>query len=89
MCSNELEHNLLICYTGQTRVSDNIIDDQMNRYKRGKNECLIGMKRLRKITVEMKNALLQRKLNKFGELLYEAWENKKRCQLIKGIVPKV
>ena len=54
---NELEHNLILCYTGKTRVSDNIIDDQVNRYKRGKDECLIGMKRLKEITVEMKNAL--------------------------------
>lgn len=36
------------------------------------------MKRLKEITVEMKNALLRKKLNKFGELLYEAWENKKK-----------
>jgi len=75
---NELEHNLILCYTGKTRVSDNIIDDQVNRYKRGKDECLAGMKRLKEITVEMKNALLRRKLSKFGELLYEAWENKKK-----------
>ena len=36
------------------------------------------MKRLQEITVEMKNALLWRELNRFGELLYEAWENKKK-----------
>ena len=36
------------------------------------------MKRLKEMTVEMKNALLRRKLNKFGELLCEALGNKKK-----------
>ena len=72
---------MLLCYTGQTRISDNIIDDQENRYKRGKDGCLVGMKRLKEITVEMNNALLRRKLNKFGELLCESWGNKKSYQL--------
>jgi D-glycero-alpha-D-manno-heptose-7-phosphate kinase len=36
------------------------------------------MKKLKEIAVEMKNVLLRRELNKFGELLYEAWENKKK-----------
>lgn len=86
---NEQEHKLILCYAGKTKVLDNIIDDQVNRYKKREDECLIGMRRLKEITVEMKNALLRRKLNKFGKLLYEAWENKKRCQPIKGVVPKV
>jgi len=75
---NELEHNLILCYTGKTRVSDNIIDDQVNRYKKGEAECLESMKKLKEITIKIKNALLHRELNKFGELLYEAWENKKK-----------
>jgi galactokinase/mevalonate kinase-like predicted kinase len=29
---NELEHNLLLCYTGSTRRSDRIIEDQKRRY---------------------------------------------------------
>jgi len=74
---NELEHNLILCYTGKTRIADNIINEQVGRYKKRDNECLTGMKRLKEIAVEMKNVLLRRELNKFGELLYEAWENKK------------
>ena len=75
---NELEHNLILCYTGKRRVLDNIIDDQVDRYKKGEDKCLAGMKKLKQITVEMKNALLRRKLSKFGELLHESWENKKK-----------
>lgn len=75
---NELEHNLLLCYTGRTRLSAKIIDDQVGRYERGEEETLKGMRKLKEIATEMKNALLQRKLNEFGELLHHAWENKKR-----------
>jgi D-glycero-alpha-D-manno-heptose-7-phosphate kinase len=32
---NELEHNMLLCFTGKTRVSDRIIDDQTERYRGG------------------------------------------------------
>jgi len=75
---NELEHNLLLCYTGGTRLSARIIEDQVGRYERGEEETLQGLCQLKEITIEMKNALLQRRLNEFGELLHCAWENKKK-----------
>jgi len=75
---NELEHNLLLCYTGGTRLSAKIIEDQVSRYERGEGEALQGLRQLKEMTIEMKNALLQRKLNEFGELLGHAWENKKK-----------
>lgn len=75
---NELNHNFLLCYTGKTRMSGNIIEDQVNRYNRGEKETLAGMGQLKAIAVEMKNALLQRKLDDFGALLHEAWIAKKR-----------
>ena len=75
---NELEHNLLLCYTGRTRLSAKIIDDQVGRYERGEEETLKGMRKLKEIATEMKNALLRRRLSEFGKLLHHAWENKKR-----------
>ena len=32
---NELEHNMLLCYTGATRRSDGVIEDQTARYEGG------------------------------------------------------
>jgi len=75
---NELEHNLLLCYTGKTRVSSGIIDDQVSRYEKGEEESLEGLRALKKITIEMKNALLQMRICEFGELLHLEWENKKK-----------
>jgi D-glycero-alpha-D-manno-heptose-7-phosphate kinase len=74
----ELEHNLLLCYTGMTRQSDHIIADQTARYERSDEGALAGLRAQKELAVEMKNALLQRRLRDFGDLLHTAWEAKKR-----------
>ena len=74
----ELEHNLLLCYTGMTRQSDHIIADQTARYERNDEEALAGLRAQKELAVAMKNALLQRRLRGFGDLLHTAWEAKKR-----------
>lgn len=74
----ELEHNLLLCYTGTTRQSDHIIEDQMGRYERGDEGATSGLQAQKELALEMKNALLQRRLREFGELMNTAWEAKKR-----------
>lgn len=74
----ELEHNLLLCYTGSTRQSAHIIEDQMGRFMRGDTEATAGLRAQKELAVEMKNALLQRRLSEFGDLLHTAWEAKKR-----------
>jgi D-glycero-alpha-D-manno-heptose-7-phosphate kinase len=75
---NELEHNLLLCFTGRTHMSAHIIEDQTARYNRGDTANLEGLRRQKSLAGEMKNLLLQRKLQDFGELLHEAWEYKKK-----------
>lgn len=74
----ELEHNLLLCYTGTTRQSDRIIDDQMGRYVAGNSDATEGLKAQKQLAVDMKNALLQRRLGDFGDLLHQSWQAKKR-----------
>jgi D-glycero-alpha-D-manno-heptose-7-phosphate kinase len=69
---------MLLCYTGQTRASDGIIDDQTSRIETGESEALEGLHMQKRLAVEMKNALLQRRLNEFGSLLGSAWEEKKK-----------
>lgn len=75
---NELQYNLLLCYTGKTRLSQNIITTQVENYRRGEREAVQAMDELKAITVEMKNALLQGRLNEFGALLHTAWASKKK-----------
>ncbi len=75
---SELEHNLLLCYTGATRRSDDIIGDQTLRFEQGDEATLDGLRMQKGLAVEMKNALLRGRLTTFAELLGSAWEYKKR-----------
>jgi len=75
---NELEYRLLLCYTGRTRLSANIISSQVESYTKKEVDVLAAMDELKKITIELKNAMLQSRLDDFGRLLHEAWINKKK-----------
>lgn len=75
---NELEYQLMLCYTGQTRLSAGLIEKQVGYYREGRAETLAGMKELKRITYEMKDALVQGRLYDFAELLRESGESKKR-----------
>ena len=75
---HELEHNMLLAYTGRTRQGDHIIDDPTKRFEGGDSGALEGMRMQKDLAVEMKNALLRRRLDEFGELLGTAWGFKKQ-----------
>jgi len=75
---NELEHNLLLVYTGRTRLSDHIIDDQMHRYEAGEADSVEGLRQQRSLAREMKDALLRGRHEDFGRLLDDAWQAKRR-----------
>ena len=74
----ELEHNLLLVYTGMTRQSDHIIDDQTARFERRDEATVSGLREQKELATLMKNALLQGRLDEFGDLLATSWEAKKR-----------
>lgn len=75
---NELQYNLLLCYTGRTRLSGKIIETQRANYARRDEDVLLAMDEMKVITIEMKNALLQGRLDDFGRLLHDGWINKKK-----------
>jgi D-glycero-alpha-D-manno-heptose-7-phosphate kinase len=75
---NELEHNLLLCYTGNTRRSDEIIRDQTARFEEHNSETTAALNEQKHLAIEMKNALLRGRLDDFGCLMHTAWESKKR-----------
>lgn len=74
---NELEHNLLLCYTGTTRRSDHIIEDQTQRFIKSETDTLRALREQKQLATDMKNALLRQKLDDFGDLLHSAWSSKK------------
>jgi D-glycero-alpha-D-manno-heptose-7-phosphate kinase len=75
---HELEHNLLLRYTGKPRSNDGIIQDQVGRYEHHDDAALEGLRRQKTLAVEMKNLLLQRRLEDFGARLDTAWLYKKK-----------
>lgn len=75
---DELNYNLLLCYTGRRRLSANIIEEQINGFVKGKKDVVEAMDELKNVTIRMKNALLQARIDDFGRLLHYAWESKKK-----------
>jgi len=75
---NELEYNLLLCYTGKTRLSAHILDRQISSYVHKQVEVVRALDTLKDITLAMKNKLLRGKLDDFGDLLHEGWLNKQK-----------
>ena len=75
---NELEYHLLLCYTGRTRLSANIIDTQVSNYEKRDDDVMDAMEKIKESAIQLKNALLQNRLDDFGSLLHEAWMHKKR-----------
>lgn len=75
---NELQYNLLLCGTGRTRLSENIIREQIGNYLGNKTEAIAAMRIQKEIAIEMKNSLVTGKLNDFASLLDFAWVTKKK-----------
>ena len=74
---NELEYSLLLCYTGKTRPSANILDRQIGAVQANADDVMRSLDHSKVIATEMKNLLLRGRLREFGELLHVAWEEKK------------
>jgi D-glycero-alpha-D-manno-heptose-7-phosphate kinase len=75
---NELNYNLLLSYTGKNRLSSGIIDTQIKNYMDKNADVISAMNELKSITVDLKNSLLRGRLGDFGNLLNDAWLNKKK-----------
>jgi len=75
---HELEYNLLLCFTGGTRGSDHIIEDQTSRYQAQESSTPDGLEMQKELATAMKDALLQGNLSEFGGLLDRAWRYKKQ-----------
>jgi D-glycero-alpha-D-manno-heptose-7-phosphate kinase len=80
----ELEKHLILAYISPRSAgeSNNIIDDQTKRYMAGDRNTLEGFDRAKEIAIEMRYALLRGDLLRFGELLHQGWEAKKRFSLM-------
>ena len=75
---NELESCCLLYYTQISRVSSEIIKDQMQHVEAKEDKPIEAMHQLKKQAFMMKEALLKGELNRFGEILDFGWNYKKQ-----------
>lgn len=70
---NELEKRLVLCYTGKSRLSGNLISTVMGAYLEGRPETVGALRNLRRLARELKTILITGDLQAFGEVLLENW----------------
>jgi D-glycero-alpha-D-manno-heptose-7-phosphate kinase len=73
-----LEKHLILCYTGKSRLSGDIVGSVMKRYKRGDKEVKNLLDEMKAIAKETKDALLKGDVIALGRLMSENWERQKR-----------
>lgn len=74
---NELEYRMLLCYTGRSHISSEIIKDQVNNYVENRQDTRKALDETKKLAIEIKNSLVLGKIDEVGYLLDEGWRIKK------------
>jgi D-glycero-alpha-D-manno-heptose-7-phosphate kinase len=74
----DLRRRLLLCYTGKVRRNVGLIDTQIELFRRGREETLLGMKQLVEMAYTMREVIEHGDVQELGALLLEAFESKKR-----------
>jgi D-glycero-alpha-D-manno-heptose-7-phosphate kinase len=73
----ELHYHLVLCFTGKTRLSSNIVAEQTQRVVASERSIVDNLNRSKELAVSMKRELLKGRLLDFGDLLDQAWALKR------------
>jgi len=74
----DLEDNILLFFTGYSRNASAILKDQNTRTQSNDDEMLKNLHFVKELGYRSKDALEAGDVRKFGELMHEHWEHKKR-----------
>jgi D-glycero-alpha-D-manno-heptose-7-phosphate kinase len=74
----DLEDNLLLFFTGFSRSAAGILQDQQVRSQASDEEMLRNLHYVKELGLRSRAALESGDLVRFGELMHEHWEHKKR-----------
>jgi D-glycero-alpha-D-manno-heptose-7-phosphate kinase len=74
---DELEHNLLIAYTGVERPARAVLSEQSRRVEQGNPDSLARMQRIQEIGREVYRLLARGSVDDYGSLLHEHWLEKR------------
>ncbi|MDE6806555.1 MAG: dehydrogenase [Muribaculaceae bacterium] len=75
---DELESCLVLYFTGASRSSAKIINEQRKNTENGDREAIEAMHAIKQSAVDMKHALLKGDMHALAVILGRGWENKKR-----------
>lgn len=75
---NELSNNILLYYTGTSRLSSTIIEAQSSNVSDKKEKSIEAMHKLKEQAFMMKEAILKGDLHRIGDLLDFGWQFKKQ-----------
>lgn len=75
---DELEASMLLYFTGRSRASANIIDEQKRNAEGGNNQAIEAMHRIKQSAIDTKRALLKGDINAFADILRDGWANKQK-----------
>ena len=79
---NELENSLVLYYTGTSRDSAKIIDEQIKSTSQKDSHSLEGMHELKKAAKHMKECILKGDFDGFAQCIKEGWEAKKKTSSV-------
>jgi len=74
----ELENNILLFYTGETRDALSILDKQDTATKEKDSTVLGSLREIKDIGLETRDVIVRGDLRRFGELMDIHWQAKKR-----------
>jgi D-glycero-alpha-D-manno-heptose-7-phosphate kinase len=74
---DELHYHLMLCFTGGTRLSSNILAEQMHNVASSNANVIESLHRIKELTVEVKRLVLRNDLSGFGRALHESWLSKR------------
>lgn len=75
---DELEASMILYFTGRSRASAAIIEEQKKNTSEGKTEAIEAMHRIKQSAIDMKIALFKGDMREFARILGQAWEDKKK-----------
>lgn len=75
---DELEASIVLYFTGASRSSAKIINEQKENTSKGNSEAIEAMHQIKQSAVDMKLALLKGDMHAFAEILGKGWVNKKK-----------
>ena len=76
--AEELQNRVLLFFTGVRRSANNILQLQHEDTESGDSTVVDSLHRTKELGYRIEQALEQGNLDRFGRLLHEHWENKKR-----------